>query len=50
MEETETAKAIRREEGNLRYEYFISMADLKALPLIDSGRISRHRTLTMLRK
>lgn len=36
MEETGTADAIRREEGNLRYEYFISMTDLETVLLIDS--------------
>lgn len=38
MEETGTADAIRGEEGNLRYEYFISMADPETVLLIDSWK------------
>ena len=36
MESSGTADAIRREEGNLRYEYFIPMQDEKTVLLIDS--------------
>lgn len=36
MESSGTAEAIRREEGNLRYEYFIPMQDEETVLLIDS--------------
>ena len=36
MESSGTADAIRREEGNLRYEYFIPMQDEETVLLIDS--------------
>ena len=36
MENSGTADAIRREEGNLRYEYFIPMQDKETVLLIDS--------------
>ena len=36
MESSGTADAIRREEGNLRYEYFIPMQDKETVLLIDS--------------
>ena len=36
MESSGTAEAIRREEGNLRYEYFIPMQDKETVLLIDS--------------
>lgn len=36
MENSGTAGAIRREEGNLRYEYFIPMQDEETVLLIDS--------------
>lgn len=35
MESSGTADAIRREEGNLKYEYFFSMADPETVLLID---------------
>lgn len=38
MENSGTADAVRREEGNLRYEYFISMADPETVLLIDSWK------------
>ena len=38
MESSGTADAIRREEGNLRYEYFIPMQDEKTVLLIDSWK------------
>lgn len=38
MENSGTADAIRREDGNLRYEYFISMADHETVLLIDSWK------------
>ena len=36
MESTGTASAIRAEEGNLRYDYFISREDPETVLLIDS--------------
>lgn len=36
MEESGTADAVRREAGNLRYDYFISMADPETVLLIDA--------------
>ncbi len=36
MESTKTADAIRREEGNLCYEYFFPMNDPETVLLIDS--------------
>lgn len=36
MEASGTADAIRAEEGNLRYEYFIPMSDPETVLLIDS--------------
>ena len=36
MENSGTADAIRREEGNLRYEYFKPMQDKETVLLIDS--------------
>lgn len=36
MENSGTADAIRREEGNSRYEYFIPMQDEETVLLIDS--------------
>ena len=36
MESSGTADAIRKEEGNLRYEYFISASDPETVLLIDS--------------
>lgn len=38
MESSGTADAVRREDGNLRYEYFISMADPETVLLIDSWK------------
>lgn len=38
IEETGTADAIRKEEGNLRYEYFISMSEPETVLLIDSWK------------
>ena len=36
MESSGTAAAIRAEEGNLRYEYFLPMNDAETVLLIDS--------------
>ncbi len=38
MEGSGTADAIRAEDGNLRYEYFLSMNDPETVLLIDSWR------------
>ena len=38
MEQSGVAAAIRAEEGNLRYEYFIPMADPETVLLIDQWR------------
>ena len=38
MEANGTADAIRREEGNIRYEYFFPMRDSETVLLIDSWR------------
>ena len=38
MESSGTADAIRAEDGNLRYEYFIPMDDPETILLIDSWR------------
>ena len=38
MESSGTAAAIRAEEGNLRYEYFLPISDPETVLLIDSWR------------
>lgn len=38
MEESGTADAIRREDGNLKYEYFFPVNDPETVLLIDSWR------------
>lgn len=40
MENSGTADAIRREEGNLRYEYFQPLQDKETVLLIDSWESS----------
>ena len=54
MEETGTADAIRNEEGNLRYEYFISMDDPETVLLIDSWKdqqaLDIHHASEMMKK
>ena len=60
MEKSGTADAIRRETGNLRYDYFISMADPETVLLIDAwedqAALDRHHgshmmeTITALRE
>lgn len=54
MEQSGTAAEIRREEGNLRYEYFIPAADPETVLLIDSWRdqqaIDRHHASPMMEK
>lgn len=54
MESSGTVAAIRREEGNLRYEYFMPMEDPETVLLIDSWRdqaaIDRHHASPMMQK
>lgn len=38
MEESGTAEAIRKEEGNLRYSYFLPLNDPETVLLVDSWR------------
>ena len=52
MEERGIADAIRAEEGNKRYEYFIPMKDPETVLLIDSWRdqesLDRHHASPMM--
>ena len=52
MEAGGTAGEIRREEGNLRYDYFFPMADPETVLLIDSWRdqaaIDAHHATPMM--
>lgn len=54
MEESGTADAIRREDGNLKYEYFFPMHDSETVLLIDSWRdqasIDAHHASPMMGK
>ena len=54
MESSGTAAKIRKEEGNLRYEYFIPMADPETVLLIDCWKdqeaIDRHHASPMMEK
>ena len=54
MESSGTAAAIRREEGNLRYDYFRSMADPETVLLADCWKdqqaIDRHHASPMMEK
>ncbi len=54
MESSGTADKIRGEEGNLRYEYFIPMADPETVLLIDCWKdqaaIDRHHASPMMEK
>lgn len=54
MEESGTAEAIRREDGNLKYEYFFPMLDSETVLLIDSWRnqkaIDAHHASPMMAK
>ena len=53
MESSGTADMIRKEEGNLRYEYFIPMGDPETVLLIDSWEdqeaIDRHHASPMMK-
>ena len=52
MERSGTADAIRRESGNLRYEYFMPLHDPETVLLIDSWKdqtaIDRHHASPMM--
>ena len=54
MEQSGTAAAIRQEDGNLKYEYFIPMSDPETVLLIDSWRdqeaIDVHHASPMMAK
>lgn len=54
MESSGTVAEIRKEEGNLRYEYFIPMADPETVLLIDCWKdqeaIDRHHASPMMEK
>ncbi len=54
MTQSGTVAAIRAEDGNLRYEYFISMDDPETVLLIDSWRdqaaIDAHHASPMMAK
>lgn len=54
MEGSGIAADIRREEGNLRYEYFFPMADPETVLLIDCWKdqeaIDRHHASPMMEK
>ena len=53
MESTGTADAIRAEEGNLRYEYYIPMNDPETVLLIDAWEnqeaIDKHHASPMMK-
>ena len=54
MESSGTAGLIRREQGNLRYEYFFPMKDENTLLLIDSWKdqesLDRHHASPLMEK
>lgn len=54
MESSGTAAEIRKEEGNLRYEYFCPMADGETVLLIDCWKdqraLDRHHASPMMEK
>lgn len=54
MESSGTAAAVREEKGNLRYEYFLPMADPETVLLIDCWEnqqaIDRHHASPMMEK
>lgn len=54
MEKSGIAEAIRREEGNLRYDYFTPLADPETVLLIDSWRdqqaLDTHHASSMMEK
>ena len=54
MESSGTVAAIRKEEGNLRYDYFFSMSDPQTVLLVDCWKdqqaIDRHHASPMMGK
>lgn len=54
MEKSGTAEAIRKEEGNLRYDYFFPMMDPETVLLIDAWEnqhaIDMHHASPMMKK
>lgn len=54
MESSGTADAIRREEGNIQYDYFFPMADSETVLLIDcwedQDALDRHHASPMMEK
>ena len=54
MESSGTVAEIRKEKGNLRYEYFIPMADPETVLLIDGWKdqeaLDRHHASPMMEK
>ncbi|WP_019680297.1 putative quinol monooxygenase [Ruminococcus flavefaciens] len=54
MTSSGTVDAIRNEDGNLRYEYFLSFDDTETVLLIDEwtdqAAIDRHHTSPMMQK
>lgn len=54
MENSGTVSAIRREEGNLRYDYFFPIADSETVLLIDCWKdqaaLDRHHASPMMEK
>lgn len=54
MEKSGTAEAIRKEEGNLRYDYFFTMMDPETVLLIDAWEdqhaIDMHHASPMMKK
>ena len=54
MTSSGTVDAIRNEDGNLRYEYFLSFDDLETVLLIDEwtdqAAIDRHHASPMMQK
>lgn len=54
MESSGTADAIRREEGNIKYDYFFPMADSETVLLIDcwedQDALDRHHASPMMEK
>lgn len=54
MESSGTADAIRREEGNIKYDYFFPMAEPETVLLIDcwedQNALDRHHASPMMEK
>lgn len=54
MENSGTADAIRKEDGNLKYDYFFPMADAETVLLIDcwenQNALDRHHASPMMDK